>query len=255
MLKIETIEELESKVLKALELIGDLRTENGRLESENETLRADNDQMKLSMEEKEKELVSLKSQLQETSRELESLKSKEDQLEEKINSLIQKIEGYSVSTGSGQSTNRPLSNPQPVNSVAEKVKEPPISEEAPEEKEFTYASDDIDLAADTPFNDELEEVKVNASDISETNHAKDTPSEDDEIVLLDGDEELIEHEELELHIDDEELGESRTKADVASRDLSDDIIVEEDESINILDSEDDEDFLIIEDDEDHKARK
>ncbi|ABZ98487.1 Hypothetical protein LEPBI_I2397 [Leptospira biflexa serovar Patoc strain 'Patoc 1 (Paris)'] len=32
MLKIETIEELESKVVKALELIQDLRTENARLE-------------------------------------------------------------------------------------------------------------------------------------------------------------------------------------------------------------------------------
>lgn len=41
MLKIETIEELESKVVKALELIQDLRTENARLETENESLRAE----------------------------------------------------------------------------------------------------------------------------------------------------------------------------------------------------------------------
>lgn len=64
MLTMETIEELESKVIKALELIGDLRAENGRLESENENLRAENDQMKLAMEEKEKELSTLRDQLQ-----------------------------------------------------------------------------------------------------------------------------------------------------------------------------------------------
>lgn len=64
MLTMETIEELESKVVKALELIADLRAENGRLESKNETLRAENDQMKLAMEEKEKELSSLREQLQ-----------------------------------------------------------------------------------------------------------------------------------------------------------------------------------------------
>ncbi len=72
----ETIEELESKVIKALELIGDLRAENGRLESENETLRAENDQMKLAMEEKEKELSTLRDQLQKNDERAERLKRK-----------------------------------------------------------------------------------------------------------------------------------------------------------------------------------
>jgi len=52
MISLETIEELETKIMKALELISDLRAENNRLESDNETLRSENDQMKLAMEEK-----------------------------------------------------------------------------------------------------------------------------------------------------------------------------------------------------------
>ena len=58
MLTLETIEELEFKVIKALDLISDLRTENARLETENESLRLENDKMKLALEEKERELGS-----------------------------------------------------------------------------------------------------------------------------------------------------------------------------------------------------
>lgn len=93
MLKIETIEELESKVVKALELIQDLRTENARLETENESLRAENDQMKLAMEEKERELKTLRSQLQEATDELNQLKEREGLLESKVHQLLGRLDG------------------------------------------------------------------------------------------------------------------------------------------------------------------
>ena len=42
MITIEQLDELEGRILRALELISDLRSENSRLESENETLRTTN---------------------------------------------------------------------------------------------------------------------------------------------------------------------------------------------------------------------
>ena len=84
MISLETIEELETKIMKALELISDLRAENNRLESDNETLRAENDQMKLAMEEKEREIASLREQLAQSLKELDEYKSKEKKLDNKI---------------------------------------------------------------------------------------------------------------------------------------------------------------------------
>ena len=77
MISLETIEELETKIMKALELISDLRAENNRLESDNEALRSENDQMKLAMEEKEREIASLREQLAQSLKELEEYTSKE----------------------------------------------------------------------------------------------------------------------------------------------------------------------------------
>ena len=81
MLTMEQLEQLEGRIIKALDLISDLRLENGQLETEADKLRADNDQLKLTAEEKVREANELKQQLQEATEELNKLKSKEDELE------------------------------------------------------------------------------------------------------------------------------------------------------------------------------
>ena len=49
MITIEQLDELEGRILRALELIGDLRSENSRLESENEALRKEHYELKLAL--------------------------------------------------------------------------------------------------------------------------------------------------------------------------------------------------------------
>jgi phosphoribosylaminoimidazolecarboxamide formyltransferase/IMP cyclohydrolase len=95
MISLETIEELETKIMKALELISDLRAENNRLESDNEALRSENDQMKLAMEEKEREIASLREQLAQSLKELEEYKSKEKKLDNKIHDMMNRLDNLS----------------------------------------------------------------------------------------------------------------------------------------------------------------
>ena len=54
MITIAQLDELEGRIVRALELIGDLRSENARLETENASLRSEHDKMKLVLEQKEK---------------------------------------------------------------------------------------------------------------------------------------------------------------------------------------------------------
>ncbi|MES0491880.1 MAG: cell division protein ZapB, partial [Leptospirales bacterium] len=52
MITMEQLEQLEGRIVKALDLISDLRVENSHLESEVERLKANADQLKLTAEEK-----------------------------------------------------------------------------------------------------------------------------------------------------------------------------------------------------------
>ena len=67
MITMEQLEQLEGRIVKALDLISDLRVENSHLESEVDRLKASNDQLKLTAEEKVAEAENLKKELQEAS--------------------------------------------------------------------------------------------------------------------------------------------------------------------------------------------
>ena len=49
MITMQQLEELESRIIKALQLIGDLRTENAKLEVDNESLQTQAEEAKLSL--------------------------------------------------------------------------------------------------------------------------------------------------------------------------------------------------------------
>ena len=141
MIELETIEELESKIIKALELISDLRMENSRLESENETLRAEHDEMKLAMEEKQGELGKVKNQLSETANELSDLKAREEQLDKKINSMLQRLEtlanykNLAASSAKKQEAVTIPSESKPEKKVEEVKAEPKVEEKKESKKQ------------------------------------------------------------------------------------------------------------------------
>src|SRR5689334_15358001 len=98
MITLEQLEQLEGRIVKALELISDLRVENSHLESEADRLKASNDQLKLAAEEREKEALKWQQQLQEATQELSRLKSKEQELETRILSIIAKLDNLKENT-------------------------------------------------------------------------------------------------------------------------------------------------------------
>ena len=92
MLSMQQLEELENRVIKALQLISDLRTENAKLENDNEALKGENEDLKLTLEEKDLEVAKIKKELDKTAKELQELKEKEEILEKKIISLLGKLD-------------------------------------------------------------------------------------------------------------------------------------------------------------------
>ena len=103
MISMQQLEELESRIVKALQLIGDLRTENSKLETDNESLQAQAEEAKLSLEEKEQELEKIQKELDDKIKELNEIKAKEDVLEKKIIELLTRLEtvkeGGKISSG------------------------------------------------------------------------------------------------------------------------------------------------------------
>jgi len=92
MIKMQQLEELENKVVKALRLIEELRSENAKLEEENEALRGIAEEANLAVEEKDQEVLKTKNELKTLNREIKSVKSNEDALEQKVVMLLSKLE-------------------------------------------------------------------------------------------------------------------------------------------------------------------
>jgi len=88
----QQLEELENKVVKALRLIEELRSENAKLEEENEILRGIAEDTKLAVEERDQEVLKVKNELKAINRELKGVRSNEDALEQKVVMLISKLE-------------------------------------------------------------------------------------------------------------------------------------------------------------------
>ncbi|EHQ06726.1 cell division protein ZapB [Leptonema illini] len=147
MITLEQLDELEGRIVRALELIGDLRSENSRLETENERLRSEHDELKLALDEKEKTVQSLKDQLDRTGAELNDLKQKEAVLEKRITEMLSRlsdVEGR-PGTSSYSAPATPRSEPAPVASfAAPAATSAPVATPAaiPEEDDLITIEDD-----------------------------------------------------------------------------------------------------------------
>jgi chromosome segregation ATPase len=260
MLTLETIEELEFKVIKALDLISDLRTENARLETENESLRLENDKMKLALEEKERELGNLRTRLQDAENELKSIKERESNLEGKVNNLLGRLSSL------------------PSSSKAEKS---PSSSEAQSSHTEDSNSEETASADNTIGSGDTEPTPAQApgSSFVEVNEEVETVEDEDEIILLDDEDEEVPPEVPSNHTEVEsvaELSATQPAEPVEERDFEDtllddppmgepsgnthqagdvsihiehdeDIIMDDSEEvISIFDADESEDFLIIE---------
>jgi len=95
MISMQQLEELESRVIRALQLIGDLRTENSKLENENDELKSDIEEAKLTLEEKEQEVEKIRKELDEATKELGDLNAREEVLEKKVIALLGKLDTIS----------------------------------------------------------------------------------------------------------------------------------------------------------------
>jgi DNA repair exonuclease SbcCD ATPase subunit len=240
MITMQQLEELEARVIKALQLIGDLRAENGKLESDNEKLKAVAEEAKLSLEEKEQEIARIQQELEAATRELAGIKEKEELLEKKVIELLGKLDGLKVgptpiSGGAAPRVERKaepraerpstaatgaVKRPVPPKPVDEEVSVESIGDEAPAAEK----DEDIIIIDD--------ETDLGGSDVM-VETVSDKGGEEDEIILLDEgeDEIIIEDVESDMTIIDESEMETPRKKKAARKD-----------------AEDEDDFLIIEED-------
>ncbi len=174
MITMQQLEELESRIIKALQLIGDLRVENSRLESDNENLKAVAEEAKLSLEEKEQEIVRIQRELDDTVRELAALKDKEEVLEKKLIELLGKMDTLKV--GSAPVAPAPAPKPAPAPRAVEEAAPAPaasaIAAEPEVEREPVIEKD--------PFRD------VNVEVVKESEQAL-PADKDDDIIIIDDD--------------------------------------------------------------------
>jgi len=104
MISMQQLEELESRVIRALQLIGDLRTENSKLENETDELKSDLEEAKLTLEEKEQEVEKIRKELGRSHQELGDLNAREEVLEKKVIALLGKLD--TLSPGGNDSRGR-----------------------------------------------------------------------------------------------------------------------------------------------------
>jgi hypothetical protein len=212
----EQLEQLEGRIVKALELISDLRVENSHLESELEKVKANNDQLKLTTEEKIRDAARFRTELDEARMDLEKLQSREKSLEDKISEIIHKLDGVKSDSAHVKNT---LIESQPVVVVAELEPE--------SVKEFSTVEQEA-------ANDETpsDEPNQNKNEFGE-----------DEIVLLDDEED----EEVIITDEDSEDVQEPDNAEEGAQTLDDD---EEDEDLLNVFQDDEDDLLIVEEDDD-----
>ena len=214
MITMQQLEELESRIIKALQLIGDLRAENAKLEADNENLKVQAEEARLSLEEKEQEIARLKREIESATNELAQIKQREEVLEKKIIEMLGKLDTLKsgkapISEIKSQPAKQPAPKPTPQRP------EPKVEEEIVPEK--GVEDEDIIIIDDT--------------EISKGDVEVDTlPTEEDEIVLLDDTDEEIVIDDVEddlIIIDEESKGDKASKEKISEDD--DFIIIEEDE--------------------------
>ncbi len=278
MITLEQLDELESRIVRALELIGDLRTENSRLESENQKLREEHDQLKNALEQKERDVQVLKDQLEKANQELNELKQKESMLEKRITDILSKLanaEGSNYVTGDvKKSVSSSFASSQTV------ISQPTISNDeltiveediaVPQKEDESSVEIEIEKPLEKPVVQGKEEEHgfVKQSAVQEELEKSSVVVEEEEIIVLDEDEDeiiLAEDADEEVILEDQEeisdiksdlseakkLEENKLQEPVAPQEekklsMDDDIILDDD--IGVFELEDD-DFLIIEENE------
>ncbi|HSV97697.1 MAG TPA: cell division protein ZapB [Spirochaetota bacterium] len=233
MISMQQLEELESRIIKALQLIGDLRTENSRLESDNESLKVVAEEAKLSLEEKEQELARIQRELDDTARELAELKDKENVLEKKIIELLGKMDA--LKTGSAPIFERGTRAERPAARESAPKSAPRVAPRREDVSVETVRSGDDIVISDK--DDDIiiidDDTALADADVRvETSPGR--PGGEDEIILLDdgADEIVIDDVDSDLVIIDEtEKGKSSKKKGRSFDELSMDddfLIIEED---------------------------
>lgn len=227
MITMQQLEELENRVIKALHLIGELRSENSKLENENESLKGEVEDVKLSLEEKEHEIERVKRDLELATKELKDLKDKEDNLEKKIISLLGKLDVLQ----SGSATVE-LYSETPSSGGDVSFKEPAASKT--EDRELIIESesellavDDVEAAEKTSG-----DLKVETVEPAKAVHK----DEDDEIIIID-DEDEISHQ-----------AEKKTKGGESASHDEDEIILLDDEDEIVIEDVHDDEIIIDEED-------
>ncbi len=214
MITIQQLEELEGRIIKALQLITDLRTENASLESENEGLKAENEEVRLSIEEKDREIQQIKRDMEQTSKELAALKDKEEVLEKKLLQLLGKLDGLQGG-------------------------EPTVATTPPRAVERTQPERELRAAAPEPEMESMpeldEEPRVETVEVR-----RDAPRQaDDDIIIID-DEAVPGDEDIAVETVSEDAGRRERGAGAGKGRAA-----QEDEDIILLD--DDEDEIVIDD--------
>ena len=224
MITMQQLEELESRVIKALQLIGDLRTENSKLENENEEIKGELEEARLSLEEKEQEVEKIRKELDEATRELEELNAKEEVLEKKVIGLLGKLDTLAPggSIPAGEKVERKSFDTAK-----------PASLRAPQKKAARPAEDEDTIILDEPI-DEYKEEEVKVETVKKT-----------ETVSMDDDEDII--------IIDDEGDLSRKGSDGVAletvREKDDDIILLDEKDEEIIIEDVDNDTIIIDEEE------
>ena len=253
MISMQQLEELENRVVKALQLINDLRAENSKLEHDNDNLKSDLEETKLSLEEKEQEIERIRKELDDATRELEELNAKEEILEKKVIALLGKLDTLSGGGGipAGAKSERKTfqtaapaslkSKPRPaaarddeaviLDEPARTLKDDEVRVENVDTKENIDIDDDEDIII---IDDEDDIKSKGGSGVA----LETVPESDDDIILLDeGDEEIVidDVDNETIIIDEEEAApRDRGKAPEKARGKS---------------KKEDDEFLIIEDDD------
>jgi DNA repair exonuclease SbcCD ATPase subunit len=250
MISMQQLEELESRVVKALQLIGDLRTENSKLENENEEIKGELEEAKLTLEEKEQEVEKIRKELDEATRELEELNAKEEVLEKKVIGLLGKLDtlapGGTIPAGVKVKIEKKSFDTAKPASLRETPKRAP----RPIEDEDT-------IILDESIDDFREEdVKVETVKKSETVNM----DEDEDIIIIDDEGDLskkgsdgVALETVREKDDDIILLDEKDEEIIIEDVDHDTIIIDEEERAprgkgKAKSKNDDDDFLIIEDD-------
>ncbi len=235
MITLEQLDELENRIIKALELIGDLRTENSRLELENQKLRDEYENIKNVLDQKERDINQLKEQLNKTSAELKDLKEKESILEKRISEILSKLteaEGKNYDSGASKkfesSKKDETLNTIPITNDELTI----VEEDMSSSKEESTVQIELEKPIEKPdFLKNQQEIQVTGTDKIETEEhgfvkqasmmdsmdSAGSEVEEDEIIVLDEDEdEIILAEEDDEHIVIEENESITDSKDVES---------------------------------------